>query len=40
MLTKATTPDLVEKVIDLVWKDFDADGNGVLDIKEAKRFVD
>jgi Ca2+-binding EF-hand superfamily protein len=40
MLTKAITPALVEKVIDLVWRDFDTDGNGVLDIKEAKKFVD
>lgn len=40
MLKKAVTPALVEKVIDMVWKDFDDDGNGVLDIKEAKRFVD
>jgi hypothetical protein len=40
MLTKAITPDLVEKVVDLVWKEYDTDHNGVLDIKEAKNFVD
>jgi hypothetical protein len=32
LLTKAVTPALLKQVIDLVWKDFDADENGVLDI--------
>ena len=40
MLKKAVTPALVEKVIDVVWKEFDADGNGVLDEQEARKFVD
>ena len=40
LLTKAVTPALLKQVIDLVWKDFDADENGVLDIQEARKFVD
>ncbi len=40
LLANAVTPALLKQVIDLVWKDFDTDGNGVLDIGEAKKFVD
>ena len=39
-MKKAVTPALVEKVIDVVWKEFDEDGNGVLDLQEARKFVD
>lgn len=40
MIRSAYTPGMVRKVIDSVWNKFDTDGNGVLDIKEAKKFVD
>jgi len=40
MLKNAQTPALVKKTIEKVWREFDKDGNGVLDAKEAKKFVD
>ena len=39
MIRSAHTTAKVKKTIDAVWKKFDTDGNGVLDMREAKLFI-
>ena len=40
LMKKAATPSLIKKAIDAVWNDFDDNQNGILDVKEARAFVD
>ena len=40
MIKNAITPALIKQAIDSVWSVYDADGNGVLDMEEARNFVE
>jgi Ca2+-binding EF-hand superfamily protein len=40
MIKNAITPALIKQAIDSVWSVYDADGNGVLDMEEARTFVE
>lgn len=39
MLAQNQAPQQIQKVIDLVWSDYDMDKNGYLDVKECKKLV-
>lgn len=40
MIKNAVTPALIKQAIDSVWSVYDVDGNGVLDMEEARKFVE